>query len=300
MASNRQATYQVNALYHHGIKGMKWGVMHGPPYPLSLSKHTKVVSKSKSDGKRRNDHHSIKLTDNQKKALLVGASIGTALLASYGIYKVSQLSSSNNITSIRSIKDLTTANHVTKSPDVINKEISNTVKKTNPNKGHNNCYNCATAYILRRCGLDVQALPDTRNGKGAEFDEIVTAFGKSPSQDARTIYPDGSDTPALDKAKRGIMRQYERGKYKDGDIGVIAGDIDNHGAVPDSGHIFNFEIVNGDVIFADGQPGISGNELEMVYKTKVKTDREIQYCVLHNIEDKFSQDDLAKYSKYVK
>jgi hypothetical protein len=21
-------------LYHHGIKGQKWGVRHGPPYPL--------------------------------------------------------------------------------------------------------------------------------------------------------------------------------------------------------------------------------------------------------------------------
>lgn len=34
-----------NILSHHGIKGMKWGIRNGPPYPLNavgiLSKHTK-------------------------------------------------------------------------------------------------------------------------------------------------------------------------------------------------------------------------------------------------------------------
>ena len=57
---------------------------------------------------------------------------------------------------------------------------------------------------------------------------------------------------------------------------------------------------NGDVIFADGQRGISGDEFEKKLQGRVKTDKEIQYCVLRNIEDKFSQGDLAKYSKYVK
>lgn len=210
------------------------------------------------------------------------------------------MNSSSHITNLRGIKDLSTADHVAKSPDVINKEISNTVKKINPGNKHNNCYNCATAYILRRCGLNVQALPDTRNAKGANFDEIVTSFGKSPSQDVKIIYPDGSDTPALDRAKRGIMRQYERGKYKDGDIGIIAGAIGNRFTSSENGHVFNFEIVNGNVIFADGQPGIMGDELERKLQGHIKTDKEIQYCVLHNIEDKLSQEDLAKYSKYVK
>ena len=39
-------------LYHHGIKGQKWGVQNGPPYPLNLSRReyndlSKRVSKSR-------------------------------------------------------------------------------------------------------------------------------------------------------------------------------------------------------------------------------------------------------------
>lgn len=38
-----------DSLEHHGIKGQKWGVMHGPPYPLSTTKHNSVIKKSKKE-----------------------------------------------------------------------------------------------------------------------------------------------------------------------------------------------------------------------------------------------------------
>ena len=35
--------YSRNAeLYHHGIKGQKWGVQNGPPYPLGSGKNVKI------------------------------------------------------------------------------------------------------------------------------------------------------------------------------------------------------------------------------------------------------------------
>lgn len=37
----------MNELYHHGIKGQQWGVMHGPPYPIDRSKHITIKKGSK-------------------------------------------------------------------------------------------------------------------------------------------------------------------------------------------------------------------------------------------------------------
>lgn len=44
--------YEEDYLFHHGIKGQKWGKQNGPPYPLSKEKHNKVVKKSKKEKDR--------------------------------------------------------------------------------------------------------------------------------------------------------------------------------------------------------------------------------------------------------
>lgn len=42
---------ELNGLFlaHHGVKGQKWGVQNGPPYPLSEEKQKKLASNIKSD-----------------------------------------------------------------------------------------------------------------------------------------------------------------------------------------------------------------------------------------------------------
>lgn len=121
--------YQVhgNELYHHGILGQKWGVrrFQNPDGSLtpagrerygygngngnksgsqtsnkasssSKQSHTKVSTNSDgshaSVGRARQNNSSLEikgLTDNQKKALKVGATVVGVALASYGIYKLS-------------------------------------------------------------------------------------------------------------------------------------------------------------------------------------------------------------------
>lgn len=44
----RVGNANASALYHHGIKGQKWGVKNGPPYPL---KDKKEIVKSEKYGK---------------------------------------------------------------------------------------------------------------------------------------------------------------------------------------------------------------------------------------------------------
>ena len=69
---------ETDFLEHHGIIGMKWGVKHGPPYPLDSNVSTGNRLKKKS--KR-------KLTSKQKEAIKTVARIGMTAVATYAIYK---------------------------------------------------------------------------------------------------------------------------------------------------------------------------------------------------------------------
>lgn len=33
-------------LYHHGVKGQKWGVRNGPPYPLEKSQKSGIIERA--------------------------------------------------------------------------------------------------------------------------------------------------------------------------------------------------------------------------------------------------------------
>lgn len=63
--------YTQSYLAHHGIKGQKWGVKNGPPYPLDESQQ------SPSEQKKG-------LTDKQKKVMATGVIATTAILATVG------------------------------------------------------------------------------------------------------------------------------------------------------------------------------------------------------------------------
>ena len=51
-------------LYHHGIKGQKWGVRNGPPYPLHDGDHSASEKKAASDDKSKATGNSAG-TDNK-------------------------------------------------------------------------------------------------------------------------------------------------------------------------------------------------------------------------------------------
>lgn len=53
-------------LYHHGIKGMKWGVQNGPPYPLSASAHS--VSEKKAGWRKSLDKSSEQSDTKDKRS----------------------------------------------------------------------------------------------------------------------------------------------------------------------------------------------------------------------------------------
>ena len=93
-----------NEIYHHGIKGQKWGKKNGPPYPLGASDHSSAERKEGHEGwskeaKRELDNKNGNkssnktkkksgLTDKQKKYIKIGAAVAVTALATYGGYKL--------------------------------------------------------------------------------------------------------------------------------------------------------------------------------------------------------------------
>lgn len=55
-------------LYHHGIKGMRWGVRNGPPYPLKV--HQNVINRAfgKITGHYARQNMNINLPKNEREA----------------------------------------------------------------------------------------------------------------------------------------------------------------------------------------------------------------------------------------
>lgn len=49
-------------LFHHGIKGQKWGVRNGPPYPLEKSSKSSIIEEAIRSGR-------VKKTINREKQL---------------------------------------------------------------------------------------------------------------------------------------------------------------------------------------------------------------------------------------
>lgn len=89
----------MNELYHHGVKGMKWGVWNEETR-ARYSGDDRSIS-NKQDDKKSNSRKG--LSDRQKKALKNGAIIAGSLVLAYGAYKVG-----TNIEANLKAKDLLT------------------------------------------------------------------------------------------------------------------------------------------------------------------------------------------------
>lgn len=240
-------------LYHHGIKGMKWGVRRfqnedGTRTAAGKKRYSEAnSSKAKEDDV--NENQKKGLTDKQKKILKIGAAAAGTALVAYGSYKVYQAytGSGQKIdpdTGFRLLnKDMSTQQHLNAiNPGRIRLlSLSGAKNKEIISGSSANCMLCTTSYELRKRGYDVHA---GKSWKGYMPNDL---FGK--------IYKDYKGTTKLTPGSDADQSYYKiidtlrkEGSGSRGNIVVwwkgYAG-----------GHSMIWENVDGNIKFMDGQTG---------------------------------------------
>lgn len=182
----QKASSMGRNLYHHGIKGQKWGVRNGPPYPLKESAYSSAEKKAKSSGNNsvsKSDLNGIARTksfvssksgqttsgllDNDAvvTSLSTLAFSGLYVASMYGISKLSQKVVENYMRKLETEKlGERNKNKMIKNfescPKLSRKmSASESIKITNPDYPSDgttmNCTYCTTALALREKGYDV-------------------------------------------------------------------------------------------------------------------------------------------------
>lgn len=178
-------------LQHHGIKGQKWGVQNGPPYPLSREVNLEI---------RKNRIHTQKEAYEDEW------------------YTSKNSEHFNNSPKIEKVSELDKKEKTLKS---YKKSIKDDLIAVNPSYGTSmiggvfNCRNCATAFELRRRGYDVEARrrDDGSNAGGAEkyfkngkFKVLKNDFDNDDFFNTKYIEPSG---PFVTKAaKNSYEKEY--------------------------------------------------------------------------------------------
>lgn len=263
-------------LKHHGILGMKWGKKNGPPYPIGVSAHSQSEKKagwrkSLDKGPDDSDNKKKGLSDKQKKAIKIGATVAVTALAAYGTYRLAKsgkldpyiASGKNKLNKLMEKKAGDTKIGDQKVGDILKEtaskttvkgikklakpeNLADTIKNVNPNRGNsvykNNCTFCSVASYLRTKGYDVTAR-DT-GGKQQMLGGVVESCFKG----AKVI--DGSAVK-FGKSPKDASEMLVR-KFGDNASGVCAVQLKTGG-----GHAFNWTIKDGVVKFFDGQDSSS-------------------------------------------
>ena len=244
-------------LYHHGIKGQKWGVRRFQKKDGTLTAKGKERYRQddSTTDEQAEKNRKKGLTDKQKKAIKIGAAIvGTALVA-YGGYKLSQFytgagSKIDPETGFRLInKDMSDAeNLLAVNPGRV-RFLSKHKNVEIINGSSTNCMLCTTAYEFRKRGLDVHAGLE-KNGRGYQPDFIFPKLFKDYKGTTK-LYASTPDNPfADDDYPQKLLNKIEKFAKEQG-----PGSRGNTIVwwKQGGGHSMIWENVDGKIVFKDGQ-----------------------------------------------
>lgn len=247
----RRNTY----LAHHGIKGQRWGVKNGPPYPLDANRHN--VQERTLNGTKKEKIRSV----NAKKLIAAGAITAGVLLAGYGAYRLSKLgpgsigaskpygyneafSAHNKISLLDHFRGIKKSDrkmdfdpseldpsfkhkdrYMSRKEDV--DAINGALGAVNPFRTVN-CTICTTAYEMRRRGYDVQANSLFKGGGPKSLWDVTDFFKDASINDwmsLSSLHIDKDESECRSAVKNSLM---ELGKGARGNfIGHLNSDKTN-------------------------------------------------------------------------
>lgn len=275
-------------LQHYGIPGQKWGKRNGPPYPLSEG------NRSLSEKKASYKEAKKGLTDKQKKAIIIGASVVATGLAAYGIYKCRNIPKSNPLTPDQmKAFGLQTFDYEKFEPERIlsgssdglsydqnhrvveaKSELDKILLSANPSHGDENCTSVSLSVFLKSKGINFSS---KKIGAQNLYGVIESCFKNVPANDLRE--------------SRGITKyftSYESASsklkewYGDNANGVLSIPFSDHKGNTMS-HTFNWSIKDGVVEFFDGQPDPPIRNITSYFK-HVNVDQLLTVAHLDNLE----------------
>ncbi len=225
-------------LYHHGIRGQKWGVRNGPPYPLGSASSSIEKTPSSVLGKA----GSFSIAGGNAKRL---AEKGSTWVSDTGY-----LSREPNA------KVMQTAQKVGLKLKTNNLSMSEDCAETDPDfdgngppAQRNNCAHCSVALAMRRMGYDVEAqdLPKDREN-GTKFTDLEKYFN---NLNYKTAYA-GIHLSASGYEKALSKRLLKTCNNENGAVGIMLFAFPAGGA-----HYITWENQNGTIRYSDGQNNIS-------------------------------------------
>lgn len=248
---NEEDDDQKDELAHEGVKGMQWGVRHGPPYPLDPDVNRQIRMNAKhgftdeEPTNTRAEKEKIR-KDNEEE---------------HPVEKLEDLKKLNSDADMDKV--LLTANH----PDPDDRKHLGRVF---------NCPNCASAYEMIRRGYDVVAreAPNgsnvgsiEKNFKGGKLESLTKSFDKDPdalyltkeNYDAHRDPFWGHRQMLYDKVEKQVVGSLTsqgegaRGIVVTGWVRGLGGNIDDLDRRTSGFHAFNYEVKGGKAVFYDVQ-----------------------------------------------
>lgn len=217
ITQNRSEEIYKNYLEHHQIKGGKWGVMHGPPYPLSktistgkrlkkkvtgsrgvsvakykakLAKKAQIKTAKENEKQRKLDEKKKEQNEKLKAKILKSRSVAK-------VYKHADLFSDQELQQLKNrftlendIKKLKNSDFTQKGKDFIDKigMAGDTLNKVaNVIENGSRTYNNVAKVMNSLYGSDMKIIGDTKESNKKEAEYTTTTKTKDKSGNDVTI-----------------------------------------------------------------------------------------------------------------